>query len=319
MELKDFRTLLEIERLGSISLAARTLYVSQPGLSQFLQNYEQSLGFPVFERISHGVRPTARGKAYLGLVRSLVETYDREFAKMKGEERRLIRFGIGDQRGALLIPTLMSTMDQFRQEFELEINDTISSRNNLLAALKDNMIDAACTTVIDEDYRTIGNIRVVPLLKEEILLVVPKQHELVGRLHRRSEGEYWVEPGDLNHQTYILCNVKREIRKMSDWIFRSLDVTDVNVLQSSTSLFTVINSCLNCNALTFSPWEYICHSEDCVCASVGERGVYWTHILMARPEAFQGRELEQLMGVLKESFVTDMRGRHVILGEESEG
>ena len=36
MELKDFRTLLEIERLGSISLAARTLYVSQPGLSQFL-------------------------------------------------------------------------------------------------------------------------------------------------------------------------------------------------------------------------------------------------------------------------------------------
>lgn len=30
MELKDFRTLLEIETKGSISLAARSLYVSQP-------------------------------------------------------------------------------------------------------------------------------------------------------------------------------------------------------------------------------------------------------------------------------------------------
>ena len=53
MELKDFRVLLEIEKLRSISLAARSLYVSQPGLSQSLHSYEQQIGFQIFERVYH--------------------------------------------------------------------------------------------------------------------------------------------------------------------------------------------------------------------------------------------------------------------------
>ena len=312
MDLKDFRTLIEIEKLGSISLAARSLYVSQPGLSQFLRGCEQQLGFHIFERVSHGVRPTIQGKAYLSLIHSVVEDYDSGMAKLRGDRPRRIRFGIGDQRGALLIPTIMSVLNSREMDFELEINDTISSRNNLLQALKDNVVDAACTTIVNEDYGILGDIRIFPLLKEEIMLVVPKHHPFIQKLHRQPDGEYRVDISDLHNQTFILCDAKREIRRMSDQIIRNLNISNVDVLQSSTSLFTVIHSCINCNALTFSPWEYICHSDQCVCASVGRKGVFWTHIVMAREAAFRPGELEMLLRILKESLAADMKNRHMI-------
>ncbi len=311
MELKDFRTLLEIETKGSISLAARSLYVSQPGLSQFLHSYEEQLGFAIFERVSHGVRPTVKGKGYLDLIRRLVEEYDTGVTVLKGLSRRRIRFGIGDQRGTILIPSMMSMLDGRDMGFDLEINDTISSRKNLVGALKQGIVDAACTTVIDEDYSMNGNIWVYPLLREEIMLMVLKKHPLAGKLRKKKEGEHWVTPLELHGETYILCDGKREIRKMSDQIFHTMNVQNINILQSSTSLFTVINSCLNCNTLTFSPWEYVCHSDQCVCASVGEEGVYWTHILMARAEAFLPGELDLLAQMLRESLLTDMENRHV--------
>lgn len=309
MELKEFRTLLEIEKLGSISLAAKSLYVSQPGLSQFLHSYERQLGFPVFERVPQGVRPTAKGREYLALCRSVVEAYDTGLTALRGAKKRGIRFGIGDQRGSLLIPVIMSRLNLY-PDFRLEINDTVNSRDRLLTALKEDMVDAACTTIINEDYRTTDGIRIFPLVKEEIMLVAPKNHAIVEKLQTGADGKCWISPDELHGQTYILCDPKREIRKMSDQIFWNLDIAHVNILQSSTSLFTVINSCMNCNALTFSPWEYVCN-EDCIRASLGEKGVFWTHILMARPSAFREGELELLLQILQESLISDMKNSHV--------
>lgn len=311
MEMKEFRTLLEIEKVGSISLAAKSLYVSQPGLSQFLHNYEREIGFSIFERMPQGVRPTVKGRDYLALIRSLVEQYDTGLKELKGTRQRGIRFGIGDQRGALLIPVIMSKLNGLYPEFRLEINDTISSRERLLDALKEDIVDASSTTIIHEDYGTGDGIQIFPLVREEIVLVAPLNHTVVHKLHRDGNGEYWVEPKELCGQTYILCDEKREIRKMCDQIFWNLNITHVNILQSSTSLFTVINSCQNCNALTFSPWEYVCDRTDCVKASLGREGVFWTHILMARLSAFQEGELELLKRILRESLITDMKNRHV--------
>ncbi len=311
MEMKEFRTLLEIEKVGSISLAAKSLYISQPGLSQFLHSYEREIGFVIFERVPQGVRPTVKGRDYLALIRSLVEQYDTGLAELKGGRQRGIRFGIGDQRGALLIPVIMSRLNGLYPEFRLEINDTISSRDRLLAALKDDIVDAACTTIINEDYRTVDGIWIYPLVREEIMLLIPRNHDIMDKLQINADGLYWIEPKELCNQTYILCDHKREIRKMSDQIFWNLNITNVNILQSSTSLFTVINSCQNCNALTFSPWEYVCDRTDCVKASLGKEGVFWTHILMARLSVFQADELELLKRILRESLITDMKNRHV--------
>lgn len=65
MNIKHLQYMVEIERVRSISQAAENLYIGQPNLSRIVKEVEESVGFPVFLRTAHGVRPTERGAAFL--------------------------------------------------------------------------------------------------------------------------------------------------------------------------------------------------------------------------------------------------------------
>lgn len=72
MNIKHFQYLIEIERVRSISQAAENLYIGQPNLSRILKEIEMDVGFPIFLRTTHGVRPTERGATYLQHARNIL-------------------------------------------------------------------------------------------------------------------------------------------------------------------------------------------------------------------------------------------------------
>lgn len=59
MSLQRLRTFIEVYRHRSISAAARTLAMSQPGVSQHIAGLEEAIGRPLFERTGQGVSPTS--------------------------------------------------------------------------------------------------------------------------------------------------------------------------------------------------------------------------------------------------------------------
>ena len=72
MNIKHIQYMVEIERVRSISQAAENLYVGQPNLSRILKEVEEEVGFPIFLRTTHGVRPTERGAAFLQHARNIL-------------------------------------------------------------------------------------------------------------------------------------------------------------------------------------------------------------------------------------------------------
>lgn len=76
MNTQHLEYMIEIERTRSISQAAENLYISQPNLSRILHEVEAGVGFRVFERTSRGVRPTARGAAFLQHAKSILRELD---------------------------------------------------------------------------------------------------------------------------------------------------------------------------------------------------------------------------------------------------
>lgn len=56
---------LEVARLGSVSRAAETLYVTQPTLTARLHSLERDMGADLFIRTRHGMRLTDAGRAFL--------------------------------------------------------------------------------------------------------------------------------------------------------------------------------------------------------------------------------------------------------------
>jgi|GEM_PF-5336117 len=64
MDLKDIETFIAVAQLGSMSAAARQLYVTQPAVSQRIQRIEHEIGCPLFERIGQKLMLTPSGELF---------------------------------------------------------------------------------------------------------------------------------------------------------------------------------------------------------------------------------------------------------------
>jgi len=59
MSLVRLRTFIEVYRQSSITKAARSLNLTQPAVSQHIAGLESTIGRPLFERLTTGMKPTA--------------------------------------------------------------------------------------------------------------------------------------------------------------------------------------------------------------------------------------------------------------------
>lgn len=75
MTIQQLQYLLEVYRTGSISRAAKNLYVAQSSVSSSISGLESELGFPIFLRSRQGVHPTAQGLHILEQASRICESY----------------------------------------------------------------------------------------------------------------------------------------------------------------------------------------------------------------------------------------------------
>ena len=94
ISLEYYKVFYNVAKLGSISAAANSLFISQPAVSQAVRQLEQTLGVTLFIRTAKGVRLTEEGKTLAVYVERGMENF------LKGEEAmdRLKNLDMGDVR-----------------------------------------------------------------------------------------------------------------------------------------------------------------------------------------------------------------------------
>lgn len=75
MTIQQLQYLLEVHRTGSISQAAKNLYVAQSSVSSSISGLENELGFELFSRSRQGVHPTTQGLRILEQASRICESY----------------------------------------------------------------------------------------------------------------------------------------------------------------------------------------------------------------------------------------------------
>mgnify|MGYP004459498289 FL=1 len=76
MTLQQLKYLVAVANSGSINAAAKSLYISQPSLSEVIQNLEQELGFSIFERTSKGIKITQQGMEIIRESNDIVHSFE---------------------------------------------------------------------------------------------------------------------------------------------------------------------------------------------------------------------------------------------------
>jgi DNA-binding transcriptional LysR family regulator len=75
MTFPQLQYLLEIHRTGSVTQAAKNLFVTQSSVSIALNTLEKELGFPIFIRSKKGLTPTPRGAAVIEHATHICESH----------------------------------------------------------------------------------------------------------------------------------------------------------------------------------------------------------------------------------------------------
>ncbi|HYH02615.1 MAG TPA: LysR family transcriptional regulator [Bacillota bacterium] len=137
-----YRVFYFVSKAGSISNAAKELYISQPAVSQAIKQLEEKLGGQLFFRTSKGIILTAEGEVlykYIEQAYSFITTAEQKFAEMQNLLSGEIRIGASD---TLCRYFLIPHLEKFHRDFpEIRIQVTNRTTAEIISQLKLGKVD----------------------------------------------------------------------------------------------------------------------------------------------------------------------------------
>lgn len=191
------RLLVELERQGSLSAAARAIGIGQPSASQHLRLLEAAAGQRLVERNGRGSRLTEAGRtlaAHASVALQALAAGEEELGALAGLQAGTIRLGASTTPGVYLLP---NTLGCFRRDFpRVTVEVEIASSADVLSRLLAGRVQLALVGSTDVD----GRIALEPFVDDEIVGIArPGSLPIVGGVlpvDRLSEAMLLVrEPG----------------------------------------------------------------------------------------------------------------------------
>lgn len=110
---------------GSITEAAKKLYISQPSLSNAIKDIEKETKLTVFHRSRQGIALTKEGLEFLGYARSVVQQMELLENRFVSNEPAKLRFGVSTQHYTFTSNAFVEMVERFGQErYEFILNET---------------------------------------------------------------------------------------------------------------------------------------------------------------------------------------------------
>ena len=142
MEFRELAAFVAIVEEGGLSAASRRLHISQPALSQTVNNLERELAVKLLVRSSTGVQPTEAGITLLTEARAVLARRDQALATMAElttDGESVIRLGIPLELDPDVLPPALA---RFTAKFpEMRVVPRQLSTAAQFAALRDDSLD----------------------------------------------------------------------------------------------------------------------------------------------------------------------------------
>ena len=155
MKIQTLAALLRIEALGSIRAAAAATHVSQPALTQAIQQLEEELGAQLLIRSPSGIAFTEYGRAVLRHARLMVSETQRvkeEISQMRGDGAGHIRLAASPAISLSLLPQALRPFTKKYPHVRVHCIDGVSPMVH--PALRSGALDFALTPVSADEVET---------------------------------------------------------------------------------------------------------------------------------------------------------------------
>jgi LysR family transcriptional regulator, regulator for metE and metH len=199
LDVRHLQLVQAIAEEGSVTRAGLRLHLTQSALSHQLRDAEERLGALLFDRIGRRLRLSPAGERLLHAARAVLAELDRaelEIGKATARGGALIRLTTQCNTVYHWLPPLLRRFQRTHPAVDVEV--VAGATDDPIPALLGGAIDLAVVHRAVRDSR----IRLRPLFKDEMVVVLPPGH----RLSRAP----FVAAEDLAPEQLILYSIPRE-------------------------------------------------------------------------------------------------------------
>ena len=112
MTLQQLRYVTTIANIGSISEAAKRLFVSQPSLTKAIKELEKEMGITIFDRTNKGITVSKDGERFLGYARQVLEQATLLEEQYKSNKGRKKQFSVSTQHYSFAVNAFIDLINQ---------------------------------------------------------------------------------------------------------------------------------------------------------------------------------------------------------------
>lgn len=193
---QEFRYVYQVYKEGSISKAAKTLYITQPALSIAIQKIEESIGLPLFDRSRHPLALTPAGQIYIDAIEK-VKNIDKELEQQIQDIKNLssghICMGGSHYLNAYILPEILAQFSKKNPGIELELVEHSAATLSAMLSAHELDLTFSCNEEFMEDFEK------YPAFTDYILLAVQEDQEI-----NKAMEKFALTPEDISNGRHLL-------------------------------------------------------------------------------------------------------------------
>jgi DNA-binding transcriptional LysR family regulator len=188
--LRLLRYIDEVARAGSVRRAAERLHISPSAVMRRVQDVEEELGTPIFERLAHGMRLTAAGELFVHYIRTRSADLERvrsEIEDLQGLRRGTVQLIASQALASAFLPAAIARFHAAHALIEFQVR--IGDRSQALDTLRS--FDADLAIVFNLAHEP--DIERIESIEQRLCVMMHRDHPLAaheGPLRLRDCAEY---------------------------------------------------------------------------------------------------------------------------------
>ena len=178
MTLTQLRYVAKVAECGSITEAARQLYISQPSLSSAVRELEAELGIQLFDRSQKQLALTPEGAVFLNRVELALRNIQDavlEVNDYKQLQKGTIKIGVPPMMGAYLFPRIFSSFQRRYSHLDIFMHEEASM--SIREQLERDELDFGVIILSGASNR----LQLLPMSKNQIVCCVPESSPLAKK------------------------------------------------------------------------------------------------------------------------------------------
>lgn len=229
MELREQKYVLVLAEYGSITKAAAKLNISQPALSIYISNLENTLGIKLFNRIGKKLIPTYAGEKYIESARKILllgNNFNMELSDIKNGCKGRLRVGLPIRKSPHLVPPMLK---RFKEEYpNIEVIIHEGAAGKLEELLLKNEIDLLiCNRTV-----SMTELEYIPIYEDTLLLAVSGNNPIADcGVHVDGYNYPWINLNRFIDEVFILHHPDQSIQFFINQVLEHLNVKPKEIMR----------------------------------------------------------------------------------------